>query len=44
MCRYEAVKADKVEEMGRVMNFLGFKYKRKELEKRLSDDYQTFKR
>lgn len=44
MCRYEGLKDDKLKEMEGVMKFLRFSYDRKELARRLDDDYEKFKR
>ena len=44
LCRFEDLKTDKVAAMARVLDFLDFEYDKEDLEKRLQEDYSTFKR
>ena len=43
-CRYEALKVDRVGEMEKVLQFLGFNYDYEILANSLNKDYTTFKR
>ena len=44
ICRYEALKENKVREVEKVLQFLTFNYDKEDLSKRLEDDFDIFKR